>query len=317
MPDNRPSFEKVDYTVRPAKNIERKMFAEMFARLRVVQPLEDYAYVGLGSTFFSDFVLFHKLLGINRMVSIEKLTDHSDRIMFNKPYRCIEVEFGETTDALPRLDWSRPAIVWLDYDDDLDRRKLEDLVYLAQNLSSSSFLLVTLPSFPKSFQAGDPPVLRNRLDVMQSVLGDRVPDSLQSSDTGNLPEAQRRIANAVIAEALVSRNAGVTESARINYRQTLYFRYADSTDMVTFGGLFLTRADSRRVNRSRLRDLPFYRPNEVHYHLNPPKLTVKERHCLDKQLPGSGAECPGVPDDFVREYAGLYRYFPYFVEAEV
>ena len=317
MLDNRPSFEKVDYTVRPAKNIERKMFAEMFTRLRMFHPLENYSYVGLGSTFFSDFVLFHKLLGISRMVSIEKFTDHSDRIIFNKPYGCIEVEFGETTDALPRLDWSQPAIVWLDYDDDLDRRKLEDLVYLAQNLSSASFLLITLPSFPKSFQAGDPPVLRERLEIMRSVLGHRLPDSVQSRDTGDLPGVQRRIANAVVYEALASRNAGVTESARINYRQTLYFRYADSTDMVSFGGLFLSGADSRKVGRSRMRDLPFYRSGEDYFHLNPPKLTAKERHYLDKQLPGGGAVCPGIPADFVSEYASIYRYFPYFVEAEV
>ena len=317
MSDNRPSFEKVDYTVRPAKNIERKMFAEMFARLRVFRPLESYTYVGLGSTFFSDFVLFHKLLGITRMVSIEKLTEHSERVTFNKPYGCIEVEFGETTDTLPRLDWSQPAIVWLDYDDDLDRRKLQDLIYLAQNLPSSSFLLVTLPSFPKTFQAGDPPVLRERLDTMRSILGDLVPDYLQPRDTGDLPGVQRRIANSVVNEALAARNAAAPEFERVEYKQTLYFRYADSTDMVTLGGLFLTKTDSRKAARSRLRDLPFYRPSTLHYHLDPPKLTVKERHYLDQQLPQEGAACPGVPDRFVEEYTRLYRYFPFFVEAEV
>lgn len=317
MTDNRPSFEKVDYTVRPAKNIERKMFAEMFGRLRVFQPLESYVYVGLGSTFFADFVLFHKQLGINRMVSIEKSNEHSDRICFNKPYHCIEIEFGETTDVLPRLDWMQPAIVWLDYDDDLNHRKLEDLVYLGENLPSSSLLLVTLPSFPKSFLAGEPPDLGDRLDLMRTALRGRVPDSLEPRDTGDLPHVQRRISNAVIGEALVSRNAALGDSEKISYSQTVYFRYADSTDMVTFGGLFLTRSDSRRLSRARLRDLPFYRSGEQYYYLDPPKLTLKERHRLDKQLPAGEPACPGVPEGFVEEYKGLYRYFPFFVEAEV
>ena len=317
MPNNRPSFEKVDYSVRPAKNIERKMFAEMVARLRVFRAVDNYVYVGLGSTFFTDFVLFHKMFGITRMVSIEKEKDHEKRINFNKPYRCIKVEFGETTAVLPRLDWSEPAIIWLDYDDALNPRKLDDLTYLAHNLPSSSFVLVTLPSFPSTFQSGHPPNLPNRLETMRSLLGGKVPDSFQPRDTFDLPQAQRRIANAVIEDALSLRNAALPAAEQTRYEQTLFFRYADGREMVTFGGLFLTDADSRRLNRSGLRRLTFYRSRERYYRLEPPKLTVKERHCLERQLPGTEAKCPGVSDDFVKEYARLYRYFPYFVEAEV
>ena len=317
MPNNRPSFEKVDYSVRPAKNIERKMFAEMVARLRVFRAIDDYAYVGLGSTFFTDFVLFHKMFGITRMVSIEKAEAHRDRIDFNRPYSCVNVEFGETTAVLPRLNWSVPALVWLDYDDPLNARKLDDLTYLAQNLPSSSFVLVTLPSFPNAFQAGGPPNLPNRLETMRSHLGGKVPDSFQPRDTFDLPQAQRRIANAVIGEALSLRNSALPDAEQIKYEQTLFFRYADGAEMVTFGGLMVTSADSRRLNRSGLRGLPFYRSGARYYRLEPPKLTVKERHCLEKQLPGTEAKCPGVSEDFVKEYARLYRYFPYFVEAEV
>ena len=46
------SFTKVNYALRPAKSIERKMMAEAVRRLSPVIATEDYAYVGFGSPFF-------------------------------------------------------------------------------------------------------------------------------------------------------------------------------------------------------------------------------------------------------------------------
>lgn len=317
MRSNSPSFERVDYTVRPAKNIERKMMAEMFSRLGELRKVEAYKYVGLGSTFFSDFVLFHKLLGITDLVSIEKEVEHKNRITFNKPYNCIQVEFGDTTDVLPRLDWREPAIVWLDYDDRINARKLDDIVYLAENFASASFLAVTLPAFPETFLLGSPPALPRRLERMRAMLEGKVPDSWRPRDVLDLPKAQKGIANALIVDALARRNAALKPDDKIYYEQALFFRYADSTPMMTFGGFFLTQRDSRLLKRARLGDLPFFKQGDIYYHLDPPKLTIRERRLLDTQLPGSNARCPGVSRGFVDKYAQLYRYFPYFVEAEV
>lgn len=314
---NRPSFEKIDYTIRPAKNIERKMMAEMLGRLLVFKPVKDYLYVGLGSTFFSDFVLFHKMFGIREMISIEKELTSRERIKFNKPFACIRVEFGETTDVLPGLDWKRPAIVWLDYDHAINARKLDDLVFLSQNVVSSSVVIVTLPAYPDNFRAGRPPNLECRLHLIREAVDGRVPDSLQSEDTVNLPETFRRIADTAIREALSTRNAAQPDPEKIEYQQIMNFRYSDGTPMVTFGGIFLDRADSRRFKRSGLRRLPFYKPKDRPFLLQPPKLTFKERRHLDEQLPGSSATCPDVPGEYVKQYARLYRYFPWFVEAEI
>jgi len=317
MLNNRPSFERVDYTVRTAKNIERKMIGEMIGRLRVFRPVENYQYVGLGSTFFSDFVLYHKMFGIKNMVSIEKETTRRGRIEFNKPFGSIEVEFGETTEVLPRLDWSQPSIVWLDYDNRIDPRKLDDLVYLAQNLLSTSVIIVTLPASTEQFSAGQPPDLQRRLDLIRRAVGGRVPDDLQPRNTANLPETLRRISNAAIVDALVARNAAVPPSEKVVYQQVMYFRYADGAPMVTFGGLLLSETDRNRLGRARLRDLQFYRPGRNPYHLQPPKLTFKERRHLDEQFPDETARCPDVRQADVQEYGRLYRYFPAFVEAEI
>jgi hypothetical protein len=314
---NRPSFEKVDYTVRPAKNIERKMIGEMLGRLRVFRAVEDYVYVGLGSTFFSDFVLFHKMLGLRKMISIEKETTRRRRITFNKPFRCISVAFGETTDVLPSLNWNRAAIVWLDYDNAIDARKLDDLVYLSHNVASSSVVIVTLPARPDDFPAGRPPKLERRLRLIREAVNGRVPDSLRPTDTSDLHESLRRIADTAIREALAMRNAARPNSKKMEYRQIMNFRYSDGTPMLTFGGIFLNQPDTHRFELAKLSELPFYKSQDRPYLLKPPKLTFKERRRLDEQLPGAYAKSPDVPQEDVREYAQLYRYFPWFVEAEL
>ena len=315
---NRPSFEKVDWSVRPAKNIERKMIGELLGRLHVFRPVKDYLYVGLGSTFFSDFVLFHKMFGICEMVSIEKETTKRGRIDFNKPFACIRVEYGETTDVLPRVDWNRAAVVWLDYNNKINARKLDDVVYLSHNLTSSSVIMVTLPAHPGDFPTGQPPNLESRLDLIRKEVKGRVPENLRPRDTAVLPEAFRRIVSTAIREALAVRNAARDDSEKVDYYQMMNFRYRDGAPMVTFGGIFLNPADSDRLEKARLRELKFYRPEgEPCYRLSPPTLTLKERRCLDEQLPGTSAICPDVSEEDLKQYARLYRYFPWFVEAEI
>ncbi len=97
------SFESVNYTIRPNKNIERKLVFEALRVLRSSIPLNGYRYVGLGSLWFVDFILAHRYLSINNMVCIEYETE-AERVEFNRPYDCIEVLRGNTTDVLPTID---------------------------------------------------------------------------------------------------------------------------------------------------------------------------------------------------------------------
>ena len=59
------SFRRIDYSLRPAKHAERRMLCDVFRRLTHFQPVETYCYVGFGSVWFSDFVLFHRALGVS------------------------------------------------------------------------------------------------------------------------------------------------------------------------------------------------------------------------------------------------------------
>src|SRR3990172_5776474 len=104
----------MDYRLRPAKHVVRKLLAESFLRFDRLVPLEAYRYVGFGGLFFEDFVLFHRLFGFADMVSIEVRTDSKDRFEKNRPFGIVKLKFGRSDDVLPTLDWSQPVISWLD-----------------------------------------------------------------------------------------------------------------------------------------------------------------------------------------------------------
>src|ERR1700690_2713387 len=105
------SYEKIHYRMRPAKNGQRKMLCEAFRRLGKVRELPEYRYVGFGSMYYGDFILFHKALGIEQMISIEH-EKGAKRAKFNRPYECVTVLPGTANEKLIELNWKEcPAIV--------------------------------------------------------------------------------------------------------------------------------------------------------------------------------------------------------------
>src|ERR1039458_1619240 len=150
--ENAASYEKIHYLLRPAKNVQRKMMCEAFRRLGKVRELPEYQYVGFGSMYYGDFILFHKALGIDSMFSIEH-EKGADRANFNRPYECVRVLPGTANEKLVELNWKdRPAIVWLDYDYGLEKEVLSDVSQVASNVILNSMLIVTLDASEKGIK---------------------------------------------------------------------------------------------------------------------------------------------------------------------
>lgn len=118
---------ELDYRVRPAKAIERKMLVEAAGRLGHFANTEAYQYVGMGAVHFRDFVLMHRGLGIERMTSIEGSLAKESRVRFNRPYATVEIEIGHSNTVLPKLNWETRAIIWLDYTDTLTSNVADDV----------------------------------------------------------------------------------------------------------------------------------------------------------------------------------------------
>lgn len=65
------SGDKINYTLRLNKNVERKIFCDIISTLSYFAPVYNYRYIGFGSFYFSDFLLFHEKFKIHKGISLE------------------------------------------------------------------------------------------------------------------------------------------------------------------------------------------------------------------------------------------------------
>lgn len=318
-----PTFEKFDYGLRPAKNIERKMMCETLARLSRIAPLRSYHYIGFGAIGFHDFVLFHQRLGIDRMTSLESYTDTRKRIEFNRPYSCIRIRWGLSYDLIPTLRWNQRAIVWLDYDKPLEARMLGDIKVVASSVKSGSVIIVTVDANPGRVEA-DANMPEKRLENLRSNVGKA---KIRASVTGNdlakwgLALVSRDIIHDHLEKTLSDRNAPLSADARVTYQQLFNFHYADNAKMLTVGGLITDSSDGEKLNKSHFNDLDFIRTDEADgaYRIESPILTLREIRYLDGRLPrmSRSARHPRwLPEPECKKYTKVYRYFPAFSEVE-
>lgn len=314
MSKNVPSYRKIDYSVRPAKSIERRVILDGLRRLDRVESVSNYRYVGFGSLYFTDFQLFHKSLGICDMISIEREIADEARFRFNSPFSSIEMLFGEASEVLPQIDWTRRSIVWLDYDDRLNQSMLEDLANVAREAASGSFLLLSVNAHP--------PALNGRRAAALEDLGDFLPRDATDSSLGawGLAAVQHRAILEAIHSALLERNTGQAASAHVDFRPVFHIHYQDGARMLTVGGLLVNVADRPLFDACDFSSLEYSLGDGAAYEIPAPRLTTKEMKHLDSLLPNEGfvdLETTGIPTTDAESYRRVYRYFPRYVEAEI
>ncbi len=320
-----PSFQKIDYRVRPGKSAERKMLSEAFQRLSFFKHVENYRYIGFGSTTFTDFILFHRYLNIRNMISIEKREDYKERFNFNKPFDCIEIYYGDSNNILPTLSWDIPTIVWLDYDGRLTESVLTDVAYISANAISGNMLIVTVnaATYPKDPKVPDSEVLKNRLQEFKKEVGtDKVPSDIQGKNLEGkeMPKTCRRIIENEIEQVLRDKNGLYLPENQMRYQSLFNFIYRDGAKMMTIGGIFYKTSDERTLNQCQFDKLTFVNKAEAPYEIDIPVMTPRERYYLNQRLPqglSREAEVIGLTETEINNYARLYRYCPAFAEVEL
>jgi hypothetical protein len=328
--EGKPSFQKIHYLLRPAKNIQRKMFGETLQLLAHMRPIAEFQYIGFGSIYFGDFVLFHRSLGFKRMTSIE-MESNWNRAEFNKPYSCVTVLSGRASEKLPEVEWAdQPAVVWLDYDCGLNTEILNDVAHVAAHVLPVSFLLVTLDATEEALNAPpDEETTSIDLEAFEeaSLVGrlNLKCGSSMAEDTdltgGNLEAAYRQLVTDSIQGSVNSITDPRTGVPSVSYSQVLNFHYSDGRDMMTVGGVFspLAANGESRVSEFGFDKLAFYRPGADSFNIEVPKLTFREIRELNEYLPCSDVAAIPVPIDEIDKtlYSLIYRYFPAFAEADV
>ena len=309
---------KVNYSLRPGKAAVRRMVVEILSRLEPITPVSQYAYVGFGSLFFEDFQLIHRRLGINQMTTIEKDLSLSQRIEFNRPFSCITKVMKHSNTALQQMQLqSGPHIVWLDYENMLNREVLIDIEEIITRCASGSAVFLTVNvGRPRSRDA------RKRwLNQLQDVLD--LPEPREPENVDDYPLLSYRVVKLAVDLALEKRNAGRTPALHLHFRQALHATYADGAPMLTVGGVLVSTEDEAKWRSSGVESLDCARTGEDALNVVLPFLTRREVFHLAERLPAtetSGffdcAERMGLERRDAEQLAEVYRYAAFFFESD-
>lgn len=321
-----PSYERINYMLRPNKSVERKMVCELLSRISAVRNVSMFQYIGFGSTYFADFSLFHRNLGITQMISIEGEGRAKNRCEFNKPFACIDLRMGESSDILPNLDFNtKDSIVWLDYDGIISDTVFSDINTVVTAIRPDSFFMLSLNAeFILLKQEAESDIKQYLIDMIGE---ERFPN--QFLDNEITSKIYLNILYHCIIEEIrtvVQKRNGM-EDYELTFHQVVYFVYKDGARMMTIGGfLFKKDEENERMDKMAIHQLPYYRNSMEPFNIKCPVLSLKEIQALNSFLPreiimDKKGEIKDedlnnfpVENKDIKQYSFLYRYYPNFAE---
>jgi hypothetical protein len=275
----------------------------------------------MGSLWFVDFRLVHRHLGINDMVSIEDKL--ASRARFNKPYKCVNVEEGLTTDVLRRMNLAeKKAVVWLDHEKGPDGAVFDDVAQVCPELPGGSVLILTVSADRRALSnvRDDAEQEMSATEALEYFAREAAPANMPTElDNLNYPPLLAEVLFRAVVRGL--RTAGRSE----RFRPLFNFAYDDGTPMVTIGGLILNEEETAHLDLLELeRHLPYVIAEQATQRvLDVPVLTPREKDAFDQLLPSDGPISPnefkrkarfGLEAGKIRAYEKVYKHYPNFGE---
>ncbi len=305
----------LQYDLRPAKQVERRMMFDAFqVLLSAGFPIRDYKYLGMGNVFFWDYLLFHKLLGIGRLVSAEIDTSITRRVAFNRPFRAVTIHMEPIGTVLERLDQRERYLVWMDYDERLSAGMLEDAAQAGTRLGPDSICLITVDIEPPEV---DIPAGRQPRDAWAEYFRGIAKDWWDPEWThGAFEQAKIGARTADLLHRAIQTGC---EGQDKTFLPIFHFVYRDGDhQMMTLGGMFGGKRQQSRIRRSGLLGAIYYRETfESPYHIRVPRLTRRERYRLDQEMPRAGGWSPSefeIEEEDLVSYSEIYRFLPSYAE---
>ena len=309
------SFEAVNYGLRPSKSIQRQLAFEGIRILQNQLGLQEMVYVGLGSIWFTDFVMAHKLLDIRDMFSIESDEIGHRRAVFNKPYASVRVLHGNSFDILPdlygdKLVRERPWAIWLDYDSEFGETISQDVRSVIERAPKNTVFLITFNGEEKKYGNAN-----DRAERLRDLFGNVVPDELSKMQCKGdrmqetLASLTTDFMKSVAAES--GRSGGFIPAFRTIYK--------DTASMVTVGGMLPNSNNAQTVEDIVGAANWKCRPEK---RIVAPHLTIRETMCLQSQLPTDqglsrkSVRCLGfdLKCEQIEVFEKYYREYPAFAQ---
>lgn len=311
------SFQRVNYLLRPSKQVERKLIIEALHKLSLgAIDIRQYTYVGLGSIYYADFQLFHKYLYIDKMTCLEA-APIPKRMKFNKPYGFIKLRMENVADFIPRLNRTVPYFMWLDYDSTLGEEMVQDIKGCIHRLGPGSILVVTVDADPDhlGLSNGLETDTRRIVSRLRDEFGKYYPDVVGNEVVAYniLPRFFAVVLRSLIGEEINARSG-------IKFLQLFNFKYADGAQMVTIGGLLADRKIADQVTRSGVYQLPYVTRENTPIPIAVPLLTVREKQWLDENI--TEAKRPSkvafeIGSEELGNFRSFYKHYPTYHETLV
>ena len=321
MAQRADSFKQFNYALRPSKQVERKIMVEVLLRLsKAGFSVSEYQYLGFGSPYYVDFVLFHKYLFIQHMTCIE-WSDIPKRMRFNKPFKFIKLKLGALSKYIPGLDPTQKYLMWLDYDRSLDPEILKDVDGCLTRLSPRSILVLTIdarPSLPRDqFSEVEDLPLKEREELVQRVYQEWFRSYIERDirrDTVS-PSAVAPLFYEVLAERI--RQTLRRRVGDLRFLQIFNYSYRDGAPMLTVGGIIGTAQDEEALRNAGICDHDFVRTNSQCLEISVPPLTIREKYWLDSRLDKGLSQAKlqfELEQELLENYRRFYKEYPTYLE---
>jgi hypothetical protein len=323
------SGDKINYTIRPAKGIERKLIGDALLGVILGFGADRYTYIGFGSKYFVDFIFFHRHLHIEKMISIELDKENHKVYEFNNPLSCIQLKFGHSDDVLPVLEYGEPIFSWLDYDSVFNQSMLSDIDGLIRRCESGSIVVLSYNSRPyKLNQLKEKHKTSNVKGLIRKELLTNLPEEAVASDLDerglnkweNFSKLLKGIVDKYIKAAVSEKNIGLDDP--FVYKQMFYFDYKDGVEMSTVGGALVRKSQIAKIDINGSMDFSFIRSSDERCLIEVPPLTSKESRellsCMPikeesiKQLTKEGV----FKEKAIRKFNEFYKYYPRYSEVD-
>lgn len=313
------SGERVNYQIRQAKSIERKMLCDLIRKFQIIRGITDFRYIGMGAKYFEDFILIHNQFGIQDMISIESDIDKQERFNFNKPLKSIEMKYGMTTQILPQIEnfEEKMNVVWLDYDDAFSVSMIEDVGTICNKLMSGSMFFI---SCNYSYRGN---TQREKKESFKSAVGDFFKDEIEDSRYTNnrIIGVIRELFNEEVERKLKYRKDVLKKD--LKYKQLIFLTYNDGSPMLTIGGIMVDDALEKELESTNIfGEFDFISEGEERFKIDIPKLTYKEMQFILQETPIEDEEYDetrfhGITLEEIKKFRKIYRYYPYFTEGKM
>jgi len=323
-----PSFEKINYLLRPKKQIERKISIEILQELQpLVSNFENFRYIGMGSIYYYDYILFHKYLKLKKFTSLDD-KPVPKRFEFNKPYDFIDFENVLSTDFLENFEFDSNIIMWLDYDTLLSTKIFNDFAILSRKCNRYDIVIFTLNvTCPRSFKKR-----KKVMEPFSKYLSQKYQPIKNFLNDTHFPKLYQDICLNYFANQCASRD--------LKFNKFLAIKYADNAQMLTIAGI-MDKTDEIVKGLSH----SCVKTDEQITSIKVPNLTYKEKFYLDAMIDkiknnltpiAEKIKEEGVPaedeKEFVRnilksefelsledleQYATYYKYYPQYYEGAI